>query len=223
MILIQLLSSLDQLLYELMSWLVFLPITLWRILSAPLAMMRYAENELDLEPEKQYTATLSPPIMLILTIVLSQALGLAFEGTSPIVANHHGLAGLVNDNTTLLVLRLFLFGLFALMLAAWKVHRSAVDLDRDSLRPAFYAQCYVTAPLALAVGLAAIVLTYPNAGVQVAGLFLLLGSLFIYGIVQIRWFRAELGESMIRATLDATVGMVGSLLIFVPVAFLFTR
>ncbi|WP_454886218.1 hypothetical protein [Sphingomonas oryzagri] len=220
---LQLLSSLDELLYELMSWLVFLPITLWRILRAPLAMMRYAEAQLALEPDRQYAATLSPPIMLILTIVLSQALGLAFDGASPIVAAHHGLAGLVNDNATLLILRLFLFGIFALVLATWKVHRSQVDLDRDSLKPAFYAQCYVTAPLALAVGLTGIVLAYPDIRLQVAGLFLLVGSLLVYGVIQIRWFRAELGEPLMRACLDATIGMVGSLLIFVPLAFLFTR
>jgi len=220
---LQLLSSLDELLYELMSWLIFLPITLWRILRAPLVMMRYAEDQLALEPDRQYTATLSPPIMLILTIVLSQALGLAFEGVSPIVADHHGLAGLVNDNTTLLILRLFLFGIFALVLATWKVHRSQIDLDRDSLKPAFYAQCYATAPFALVIGLAGIVLAYPDIRWQVGGLALLLGSLLVYGVIQIRWFRAELDEPLIRACLDATVGMVGSLLIFVPFAFLFTR
>lgn len=220
---LQLLSALDDLLYEVMSWLVFLPITMWRILRAPLTMMRYAEEQLALEEDKQYAATLSPPIMLILTIVVGQALGLAFEGVSSIVSSRHGLAGLVNDNTTLFILRLFLFAIFALVLATWKVHRSQIDLDRTSLKPAFYAQCYATSPLALAVAIAGIAMAHTDASVRLYGFVGLVLSLLIYGVVQIRWFRRELDTSLPRAFADATIGMVSSLLIFGLIAYLFTR
>ena len=40
-----LLQSLDELLYEVMSWLVFYPITLWRTLVRPLKMMDYSDVE----------------------------------------------------------------------------------------------------------------------------------------------------------------------------------
>ena len=41
----QLLKSLDELLYEVMSWLVFFPLTLWRTLTQPITMMEYAESQ----------------------------------------------------------------------------------------------------------------------------------------------------------------------------------
>jgi len=42
----KLLKSLEELLYELVSWLLFYPITMWRSVVSPLIMMRYADAEL---------------------------------------------------------------------------------------------------------------------------------------------------------------------------------
>ena len=39
----RLLQSLEELLYELVSWFVFYPVTLWRTLTRPQQMMRYAD------------------------------------------------------------------------------------------------------------------------------------------------------------------------------------
>lgn len=218
---VQWLNSLDELLYELMSWLVFFPVTLRRILCHPLATMRYAEDQLLLEPERQYRGTVSPPIMLILTIVLVQGIGLAVDGASPIVASHRGLAGLVNDNTTLLLLRLVLFRTFALVLATRKVNRSSVDLDRDTLKPAFYAQCYAIAPFTLLISGGLSAANHHHDLVQIIGLLSMLAACLFYGIVQIRWFRAELSQSVIRSFFDATIGMVVSITITITLALLF--
>ncbi|MGY4397230.1 hypothetical protein ACVWZA_002424 [Sphingomonas sp. UYAg733] len=49
---VQWLSSLDDLLYELMSWIIFFPVTLWRIVRHPLKTMQYAEAQLLLDPER---------------------------------------------------------------------------------------------------------------------------------------------------------------------------
>ncbi|MCX8573066.1 permease, partial [Aminobacter sp. MET-1] len=68
----KLLKSLEELLYELVSWLVFYPITMWRCVAAPLTMMRYADTELADRPEDQYDDTLSPPLFLLITLLLSQ-------------------------------------------------------------------------------------------------------------------------------------------------------
>jgi hypothetical protein len=46
---VQWLNSLDELLYEVRSWLVFYPITLWRVLRHPLATMHCAEDQLLLD------------------------------------------------------------------------------------------------------------------------------------------------------------------------------
>jgi hypothetical protein len=47
---LKLIQSLDELLYEIMSWLIFYPVTLWRTLTKPLTMMTYSEVELGIRP-----------------------------------------------------------------------------------------------------------------------------------------------------------------------------
>jgi hypothetical protein len=221
MLFVQWLNTLDDLLYELMSWLVFFPITLWRIIRHPLKTLRYAEAQLALEPAEQYRGTVSPPIMMILAILISQALALAIDGTNSIVASKQGMAGLVGDNTTLLLLRIFLFGIFAVAAASWKVHRSDTALDRDSLKPPFYAQCYLVAPFALLLGMGTVGATHDHGGVRTAGLLLAAATLVSYGLVQTLWLKAELGQSLLRSFLDASIIMIISIATFLAVAFLF--
>ena len=74
---LKLIRQLDELLYEVMSWLVFYPVTLWRALRHPSKMMDYSDAELGDPAERQYTDTLSPPLFLLLTLVLSHALELS--------------------------------------------------------------------------------------------------------------------------------------------------
>lgn len=219
---VQWLNSLDELLYELMSWLLFFPVTLWRILRRPLATMLYAEEQLKLDPDQQYRATVSPPVMLVLTVVLVQGVGLAIDGTSSIITNRRGLAGLVDDNTTLLLLRLVLFGCFALVLATRKVNRSTTDLDRDTLKPPFYAQCYAISPFALLLGIGASAVGHHYPFMQLAGLLAMVTAFLFYGIVQIRWFRQELNQSIPRSFVDASIGMVTSIAVTASLGVLFT-
>lgn len=70
---LKLIQSLDELLYEIMSWLIFYPVTLWRALTKPLKMMDYSEAELGDPADRQYSDTLSPPLFLLLTIALTHA------------------------------------------------------------------------------------------------------------------------------------------------------
>jgi len=217
----QLLNSLDELLYELMSWFIFFPVTMWRLLRHPLKTMRYAEEQLLLPQDRQYRGTVSPPVMLILTVAVIQCIDLAVNSTNPIVASHHGLAGLVNDDTSLFLLRLTLFSAFALVLATLKVQRSSIDLDRDSLQPAFYAQCYAISPFALLIGIGTVLASHAHSFLQVAGFAALLGAFLFYGTVQVRWFRQELGQSILRSFVDASIGMIASLTVTLGIGLLF--
>ena len=106
---VQFLKSLDDLLFEFATWLVFYPVTLWRTLRRPEAMMDYADEELGDRDEEQYTDTLSPPIFLLLTLLLSHAIELAMVGQNPLVESDVGLASLITDNTSLLLVRLVFF------------------------------------------------------------------------------------------------------------------
>ena len=220
---VQWLNSLDELLYELMSWLVFVPVTLWRIVTRPLATMRYAEEQLALEDGRQYRATVSPPVMLILSVALSQAIDLAIGYTNPIVASRRGLAGLVNDNLTLLLLRVVLFGVFPLLLAVRKVQRAGARVDRDTLKPPFYAQCYAASPLAFLISAGTAGINHAVPEVQLVGSVAVMLGFIFYAVIQVRWFGQELGQSVARSVFDTAAALITGIVIFFLVGVLFVR
>ncbi len=217
----QWLNSFDELLFEVLSWLVFFPVTLWRVVRHPLSMMAYAEAQLALPDDDQYSDTVSPPIFLVLSLLIAQALELALTGTNAIVQNRHGLASLVDDNTSLLLLRLILFGIFPLLMATRLVRKRGAGLDRKTLKPAFYAQCYLAAPFALALGAGATMVTQPWDWVRLAGLGMMGTALLVYGVVQTRWFATQLAQSAPRAFVNASFGMIESVFLAIIVALPF--
>lgn len=205
----QFLRSFDDLLYEIVTWLVFYPVTLWRTVRRPLAMMAYADTELSDTPEEQYTDTLSPPLFLLPTLLLSHGIELALVGQNPVVASNKGLASLISDDTSLLLMRLVFFSIFPLIMAVGLLRRQRVRLTRASLRQPFYAQCYPTALFALVLGLGALLLQL-NRGPEVhaAGAALIAAALLWYGIVQTRWFARMLGVGVLRGFGIATLAML---------------
>lgn len=143
-----LLRSAELLLYEVVSWLVFFPLTLWRCITRPLDMMVYAEDELTQTPDEQFADLLSPPIFLFLTLLLAHFL------QSSVVQTDVAFEGVLADERNLLTLRALAFSLFPLLLGLQHVKLAQQPLTRKTLRPMFYAQCYVTVPFVFAVDLA---------------------------------------------------------------------
>lgn len=217
----QLLKSLDELLYEVMSWLVFYPLTLWRVLRHPLAMMDYSDRELHEGEAAQYRDTLRPPLFLLLTLLLSHGIELALVGTNPIVASKHGLASLVDDDTSLIMLRLVVFSVFPLVLATRLARLKSHGVTRETLRAPFYAQCYAAAPFALTIGLGTLLTTLRWDWAHAAGGLLLLAALTSYWIVQARWFAQHLHRSPGAGFGHAAAGIALSLLAVLLVAPLF--
>ena len=218
----QWLRSLDDLLYEVMAWLVFFPVTLWRTVSRPLTMMNYANWELHDKEEEQFTDTLSPPLFLILSLLVSHGIGLSLGGgTNPILASNRGLASLISDNTSLLLLRVVVFSIFPLMLAVRFAHASRSQLTRQGLKAPFYAQCYAAAPLALIVGVGTALahsrFEWLN-GVAVAAVVL---AILTYLVVQARWFAQHLNSSIGRGLLNAGAGLLVGTILALGIAILF--
>jgi hypothetical protein len=204
----QLLNSLDELLYEVMSWLIFYPVTMWRALRHPLAIMDYADTELREQGADQYTATLSPPLFLLLSVLLSHGVELALVGDSPIVRENQGLAGLISDDTSLLALRLLLFSIFPLIMSLMLVRRRKLGLNRDTLKPPFYSQCYVAAPFMLLIGIAATIAQLGQIWSPVAAVALVAAALLWFGSLQTSWFARHLAVSLPRGFLIASIAMI---------------
>lgn len=215
----QFLKSLDDLLFEIATWLVFYPITLWRTVSRPWAMMEYADVELGDAADEQYTDTLSPPVFLLLSLLLSHALELALVGQNPLVASKKGLASLITDDTSLLLVRLVFFSILPLVMSVRLLRLKKIPITRDSLRPPFYAQCHPTAVFALMLGLGVLIAQlHRGPGVTIAGWLIALASFLWFGGLQIGWFRRMLTLGWPRAMWTASLAMIECLLAFVIIA-----
>ncbi|MES2989128.1 MAG: hypothetical protein V4808_14595 [Pseudomonadota bacterium] len=218
----QLLKSLDDLLFEIMGWLIFYPITFWRTVRHPWRMMDYASRELSAEEEKQYDDTLSPPLFLLLTLLLSHAIELSLVGQSMLVGSKRGLAALVNDDTSLLLLRLLVFSIFPLIMAVRLVRRQKSGLSRVTLRRPFYAQCFLAGPFALLVGLGGLISQLHWSWASGAGWAMMVLAFLWYGGFQARWFARKLHISIGRGFWIASLGMVECVIAILVVAPLLT-
>lgn len=221
MIFLNLLKSLDELLYEVISWLLFWPLTLWATLRHPRRMLAYAGRELHDAPEGQYSDRLQPPLFLVLSVLLIHAIELATVGDSPVVADKIGLAGIISDDTNLMMLRLISFGALPLILATVLVKRQGGKLDREVLRPHFYAQCYAAGTLAFLLGVSAVGLQLVWPWAKLAGLLGVVAAFGWFGLVQLDWFNRHLKGGLWRALWDASVTMVLCVAMLAVVAALF--
>jgi hypothetical protein len=216
----QFLKSLDDLLYEVVSWLAFYPITLWRTLRHPIAMMDYAMAELGKPDEERFDDALSPPILLLLTVLVTHGIELALVGQSKLVSETSGFAGLISDDTSLILLRLVAFATFPLILAVHTVRKQRVPLTRASLERPFFAQCYGTAPFAFGLSLAATFWQVPSRPTQMLALSLFLLGMIGFIVVQTAWFRKELNGGVGIGLWNALVGYLKALAFMIALGWL---
>lgn len=212
----KLLRSLEEFLFEAIALLFFYPMTLLRILFRPLTTMRYAENEELQDKEGRYNSAVSPPLLLVLTLVLSNFIGVAAQMPQPESAGP--FAKMIFDSPQYLVLfRGLLFSLLPLIGAITMLRKQNIEVSRDALRPPFFAQCYLIVPFTLSMTLASI-------GVARGGTPLLLGAATVVAscawlvIIQAMWFRVKLSQSISRCLLTALGVFLRSALCLVLVA-----
>ncbi|OYX93278.1 MAG: hypothetical protein B7X90_17135 [Novosphingobium sp. 17-62-19] len=194
----KIIQSLEELLYEMMTWLVFYPRTLWRSFAHPIALLRYSDRELRDSPDQQFLELLSPPLFLLLTILLSHLIEVAMHQQLPIPTTEFGRAVLTSDQN-LLILRALMFSIYPLLFAVTRLHIQHIPLNRQTLREPFFAQCYIAGPSALVLGLASILMRVPGDVPLLAGAAMALLSVIWYLTVEVIWFRVRLGLSLFIA------------------------
>ena len=212
----QLLKSLDELLYEVMSWLVFFPLTLWRTFMHPIQMMEYADSELNDPDELQYDDALSPPLFLLLAILLTKAIDMSINSdTNAFIEDQRGLARLIQDDTSFLLLRLAVFSLIPMAFAVSQVGGQKRRMTRKGLQAPFYAQCYPVAALALMIGICTSILsTSAGEGIKLGVLLLIVAAFLLFLALEIRWLHQRLHCGWAKATWRAAaaflVGICGA-------------
>ena len=216
-----LLQSLDELLYEVMSWLVFYPVTLWRTLVRPLQMMDYSDVEQGDAADEQYTDTLSPPLFLLLSLILVHAAEIALVGANAVEVSKVGLSALVSNDTDLIILRIVTYSLFPVLMATRRVRARKVEVNRQTLRAPFYSQCYGAALLAILLGSGELLIRLGHEWSLLAGAALMLFGLLWFGTLQTAWFDQHLKCGRLRAFGQASRAMVESLVAVLLLSNLF--
>lgn len=194
-----LLKSIEELLYEVMTWLVFYPRTLWRVIRHPLTMIDYSNLEQSDKPDEQYTDTLSPPLFLMLTILLAHGLELAFARTVEVPTGTLGKL-FASSEEMLLLYRSVIFSIYPLMFAVALLKRSDQALDRNTLRQPFFSQCYLGALLALLFSIVSFLVRAKPVEAQVASVVVLALTIILYLALQAAWLRRHLAIERVRAT-----------------------
>lgn len=206
----RLLKSLEELLYEVMVMLVFFPRTLFLAVRYPQRMMDYADTELGDVQTEQYSDTLSPPLFLMMCLLINHLL----ERAAP-AATNAALPAFLQDPQNLLIFRVFMFSLLPLIMSLRLMQKLDIALDRETLRPVFYSQCFVTALITLVIGIGA---TISNAGGQAADLSangVFLGGLVWFLTQQTFWFQSKLKIRLLPAFANAVgATLVATMLIF---------
>lgn len=196
----RLLKSVEELLYELVTWILFYPLTLWRCIRRPVPMMIYAGTELGDSDAERYDDALSPPIFLLLTLFIAHIVALQFGVQSSVV-----LPDVFADERNLLFFRAIAFSLFPLVLALRDVRQRGGRLTRQTLKPAFYSQCYAAAPFILTVDLALIIGQHGNPAAVLAGIAMLVLGLAWYVRTEAGWLMRDGAMASGRAHLTAVL------------------
>jgi hypothetical protein len=193
----KLLRSFEEFLFEATSWLVFYPLTMWRVLVHPLRTMAYSDAEQADDEAGRYDDALTPPLFLLITVVLMNGVAMAAH-----IAQPPGASGLQHaifaspQNAALF--RALIFSLIPLVAAVLLLRRQGVRLSRETLRPPFYAQCYLAGPTAVILNGGGVIFQRHDIS-NAYGLGLMLAGLAWFLTVQTRWFAGRLGIGLLRA------------------------
>ncbi|MCF7749829.1 hypothetical protein KQ945_03640 [Bacillus subtilis subsp. subtilis] len=187
--LMRILRSLEEFLYELVGWLVFYPRTLWRVLRHPAVMARYVEGELGKPEEQRFADTISPVLMLILSVVIAH--GIELVTRSHLAWGSGALAGMLfGTEQGLLLMRCIVFCTFAFTAALSTLRQRGQPVTRDTLRVPFSIQALLVSPFVVGASLAMAVGRTAPAWAEAGGGILFLATLAWYLGARVQVYRA---------------------------------
>lgn len=219
---LKIIQSLEEFLYEAITWIIFYPRTLASVVRHPVRALHYAREELSEAPAGRYTETLSPPLFLMLSLALAHGVELAARLNMP--AEAAGLmGGLFRSQQNLLIFRSLLYAIFPLAFAVEHLKLSGQALDRDTLRAPFYAQCYPASVFALMVSAAGIMAQMPRGGWRLTGLGVVIVAIGWYLAVQLIWFRQMAPERPVKATVAVLAGFAKAAVAMLAATLLLVR
>ena len=220
--LLKILRSFEEFLFEAVSWLVFYPLTLWRIVRGPLAAMDYSDREQGDSEEHRYDDALSPPLFLLATIVIGNLIALALHVPPPQETSETTHI-LLASQQNLVLFRSLAFSLIPLVAAVTLLRHEKKRISRETLRAPFYGQCYLAAVCAACVSVGGAVFQRPDLP-NAVGAAIMIGGAAWFLFVQAHWFARRLNVSTAKGAGIAVWAMVRAVIylfaILIPVALI---
>jgi hypothetical protein len=179
----KMLRSLEELLYEVMTWLVFYPRTFLLTLMRPIRTLEYSRAQLHRPEEEQFDRSLSPPLFLLLSLLLSHGVELALH-FDPFGPSNQTLHEMSQQN--LIAFRALVFALFPLLFALHHLKASGLELSRSTLRGPFFIECYPAAVFAFLFG-AGVTISNAVPQAHLVGGLLATAAILWYVTVQTLW------------------------------------
>ena len=192
------LRSLEEFLYEIMSWLVFYPRTVFRILRHPAAMADYTLGEMGKEEAQRFSEAISPPLALILSLLLGHVAEMVEDPAMQFPPNRIGQI-IFDSQQGLLLFRSVCFGTFALIASISIMHRMKHPVNRETLRGPFYVQSYLVAPFAILVSLSGLAARLGGGPVRIVATAVAVASVAWYIGARAIVYRHLTGASRVRS------------------------
>lgn len=154
-------KSLDELIFDVMMWVIFYPYTLVRVLILPGKMIEYVAAELRKDPETESTFDrgLSPPLFLFLSIVIAWMLSPDIHGLLKVQSDTAIASAINSSSMSMLTYRLAMFCVFPFAGALIYEWRTPGGISRETFREPFFQQAYLCGPLAIVLSVATVVTT----------------------------------------------------------------
>lgn len=141
--------AIEQFAYELMLWVLFYPLTLFKVIINPARMMDYVAAE-SVKDEKDAFANAMRPALFLLVSLAIGALLLPFteQEVASLSTSRTGKA-ITESLMALLLFRMVIFTFFPIAGAVIYDLFTPGNVSRDTLKLPFAQQCYIMAPFAL--------------------------------------------------------------------------
>lgn len=197
---LKLLRSLEEFLYELCTWFLFFPRTLYRVIVHPARMSAYVDAELRDKSDRQFDDAISPPMFLMLAVLVAHGVELLMH--QQIVGTGALSRTVFGNEESLLLYRSITFAIWPLVATVHMLRRSRIPMTRETLRRPFFMQCYLTAPFAVALSTSMVFVRLPGELSTHIGVAVSVLAFLWYLAVQAGWLKVALKRSWFNTLLS---------------------
>lgn len=144
-------KAIEQFAYELMSWILFYPLTIVRVLLSPVRMTDYVVAETAKDEKEAFSTAMRPTLFLVLSLSIGAVL-VPFTPDEVAMLSQSRVGKAVTESwVALIFFRMVVFTFFPIAGALIYDAFTPGEVSRETLRLPFAQQCYILAPFALVV------------------------------------------------------------------------